>query len=97
MEYKKIYEGDHGTTFYLDCGVDITSSSVRKILFRRPDGSVGEWSALFDPNRPTEVFYRATGDDLDQPGRWLIQTYVEMPTGIWKGRTCGVMVHGDFE
>ena len=65
----------------LDCESDVSLSSVRKILVRKPSGIKVEWSATLDGTN--YIQYTTLAGDLDEVGRWKLQAYVEMPA--WKG------------
>lgn len=77
-----VFVGDTGTEIILDCGVDISTATVRKIRAKRPDGHVKEWVASVSGT--TAVSYTTVDGDLSLEGAWSLQAYVEMPG--WKGR-----------
>lgn len=77
-----MFVGDTGTEVVLNCGVDITTATVRKIRARKPDGKIVEWPAT--QNSTTEIVYSLQAGDLDKAGQWEFQAYIEMPG--WKGR-----------
>lgn len=74
--------GDTGTEITLDCGVDISSATVMKILAKPPRGAVKQWSAQLEGSRT--IKYVLQPNDLHVPGVWVLQAYVEMPG--WQGR-----------
>ncbi len=76
-----VFAGDVGTKIILDCGVDITLSSARSILVRKPTGTKVEWVAALEGTN--SIQYTTLAGDLDEVGRWRLQAYVEMPA--WKG------------
>lgn len=77
-----LFVGDVGTDIVVDCGTDISTSTVRKIRAKKPDGKIVEWSATV--HEGTKLMYKVVDGDLDQSGRWDIQAYIEMPG--WKGK-----------
>lgn len=87
----KVYVGDIGTEIVLDCGVDVSAATVRKILVKKPGAtSAIEWSAVADgTNRIAHV--AATGD-LDVAGTYYLQAYIEMPGWSGRGETAGLEV-----
>ena len=92
---EKTYVGDIGLTISLDCGESVSSSTVRKIKYQRPDGVTGEWVASL--NGTTAIKYvTASTSDLPIAGDWLLQSYVEF--GTWKGHgeTCVFTVFRRF-
>lgn len=78
------HKGDIGTIIKIDLGEDISTATVRKIKYRKPDGTMGEWTAA--AHGTTAVKYTTTAvADLNQVGRWKFQAYIEMPD--WKGHS----------
>jgi len=90
----KVYVGDVGTRIALDAGEDITTQTVLKIKYRKPDGTTGEWSASVEANNYA-VYYTQDGD-LDTAGLWKFQIYIELPTWEGHGETAEYMVNELF-
>ena len=76
-----IFVGDVGTEIVLNCGVDISASTVRKIIARKPNGQRVEWAA--DPFGVDAITYTTLVGDISHAGTMTLQAYVEMPG--WKG------------
>lgn len=76
-----VFAGDIGTKIILDCEDDVSLSSVRKILVRKPTGTKVEWVAALEGTN--SIQYTTLAGDLDEVGRWRLQAYIEMPA--WKG------------
>lgn len=79
-----IFVGDVGTEIRLDCGVDISTSTVQEIHVRKPNGQSVVWAA--DPFGTNFISYTTVTGDINIAGKWLLQAYVEMPD--WRG--CGL-------
>lgn len=77
-----MFVGDTGTELVLNCGVDISSATVRKVRARKPGGQTLEWTA--GQHSATEIVYTLQAGDLNVSGLWKFQAYIEMPG--WKGR-----------
>lgn len=58
-----------------DTGLDLTSATVKKILYVKPDGTQGSWVAT---TNSTSLVYDLLATDIDQSGNWKLQTYVEI-------------------
>lgn len=78
----EVFVGDVGTVISLDCEVDISAASVRRIVVRKPNGHRVQWMAVADGT--TKIKYVTQSGDIDMAGDWDMQAYVELPT--WKGR-----------
>lgn len=77
-----IFVGDVGTEFILDCGVDISTATVRKIIVRKPvTGEKVEWTASAEGTN--SIKYTTIEGDISSPGIMTLQAYIEMPN--WKG------------
>lgn len=77
-----VFVGDVGTEIILNCGVSIVSATSLSIKARKPSGvEVSLQATLLAPN---SLKYVTVAGDLDEPGAWLLQAYVDMPS--WRGR-----------
>lgn len=85
---RKIFVGDVGTVILLDCGVDISTATLVKVLVKPPSGAPREWTGIVVGTRMIEYVIQ-TGD-LNLAGEWRLQAYVEMPG--WSGRGQPVVV-----
>lgn len=77
-----IYVNDQGTEITLDCLQNISTATVMKIIAKNPLGQKKTWSATLQGTN--YVRYLLGSGDIDMPGKWQFQSYIEMPT--WKGR-----------
>jgi hypothetical protein len=65
--------------------LSLSSASVKRILYIKPDGSTGYWTATLTG---TKLIYTTVDGDLDQVGEWAFQPFVEFAGGIkWYGDT----------
>ncbi|GAG54861.1 unnamed protein product [marine sediment metagenome] len=76
----RIYIGDI-PEIELDLIEDISSATVKKIKYKKPDGTIGEWAGTLVGT--TKLKYQTITNDIDQSGNWQLQAYVEM--SVWKG------------
>ena len=86
-----VFVGDTGTKITMDCEDDVSPSSVRKILVRKPSGLKIEWSATLEGTN--FIQYTTLAGDLDEVGRWLLQAYVEMPAWSGSGEVAMLVVN----
>lgn len=70
----KTYLGDIGVVILLDCGQNITSASNYLIKVKRPDGTLVTWTASLSGTN--SITYTTVGNDLNQTGNWLLQSYI---------------------
>ena len=75
--------GDIGTKITLNCVEDISTSTAWIIKYKKPDGTIGQWTAIYEAT--TSIYYVTEEDALDQAGRWTLQAYVELGS-TWIGR-----------
>ena len=78
------YKNDIGTKIEIDIGVPDSEISTAKIIYKKPDGTSGEWIATAESGT-TKIYYITQNGDLDQSGTYFLQPYVELNSG-WKGR-----------
>ena len=81
----KHYVGETGTQVIVDCGVDLTASTVQKLKVKLPDGTLAEWSATVYTidNAPNYLLHITSSSDFGDDGTYEIQSYIEI--GGWKG------------
>lgn len=91
----KIYIGDIGTNIIVDLGSDITTATVKKIKYKKPDGTEGEWLANISGTR--FFTYTSVSGDLDPIGKWILNAYVEMPAWQGHGETFCMVVHDIYK
>lgn len=77
-----VFVGDIGTEIILDCGTDISTGTLFHIEARKPNGTKVTWTAALDGTR--KIKYAVQSGDLNLPGNWALQAYVELPD--WSGR-----------
>lgn len=60
----------------LDTDMDISGYGTMKIVYRKPNGFTGVWTASLYPGTTDSMLYEATETDLDIPGTWAVQAYI---------------------
>ena len=74
--------GDVGTTISIDVGEDISAATAVKIHYKKPDGTVGNWTAsVADDDQSVE--YNTQASDINVVGLWQFQAHITLPT--WNG------------
>ena len=53
----------------------LASATVKKILYKDPNGRVGSWNAT---SSGTTLTYNISTDDVIRAGRWEFQSYIEV-------------------
>jgi len=91
MSRGEIRVGDIGTTFILtikdqdDAVVNVSSSSVRKITFNKPDGTAVSKGADFTTDGSDgKIQYTTILSDLNLAGEWQMQGRVIVGTNTWR-------------
>lgn len=79
-------------TIQMLTGITLTGAQCA-IKFRRPDGTVGFWSATIDPLDATIMYYETDSNDLNLSGEWKLQAFVESPTLRGHGKICDLTVN----
>jgi hypothetical protein len=86
----EIHIGEVGTQFVVTVKdqdgaiVPLDTAVVKKIRFRRPNGTVFERAAGFVTNGADgQISYTSVAADLDTKGDWRLQGYVEVFGGKW--------------
>ncbi len=81
-----IHVGDVGTIIRLTVtenddttAVNVSTASVKKFYFLKPDGTKNSVTAEFNTDGVDgKLKYTAVAGDFDQAGKWWVQAYVEI-------------------
>jgi len=98
-----IHVGDVGTKFRVIIvdedlqPVDVSSATVKKIYFKKGNGSKLVKTALFLTDGKNGVIqYIGISGDVDTPGRWQMQGWVEMPDGKYYSAVATFQVNNNI-
>lgn len=89
MSVDEIHIGDVGTVLEAtikdgDTVVNISSATVKKFKFERPDGSTFEKTASFTTDGSDgKIKYTTEASVLNVVGVWRFQAYLELASGKW--------------
>lgn len=72
-----IFQAQGYITLKLETNLDVSSASDTRILYKKPDGSRGYWTADSIEN-DTILVYDMTNEDLDQAGVWTFQAFATL-------------------
>lgn len=73
----------------LDTHIDLSGYATLQIKFRRPNRTIGKWTATIDPDDNEKMYYETAEADLNLPGMWSLQANAKNnPTnedlhGLW--------------
>ena len=68
-----IFKNQNLLTLTLQTGIDVSGASSALVLYKKPSGSTGTWTATVSGN---DVVYDVQAGDLDEVGTWQIQPKV---------------------
>lgn len=92
----KIYAGAIGVELRLDTGQSLIGATLMKIMVKRPDGSLEEWTAT--QFNSTTIYYVTVDGDLDDAGDYTLQSYAEWGTSSTHlGESVVLKVYGEYE
>ena len=91
----KVYSGDVGVQFIVDCGENITGATNTSLKVKRPDKTEVEWSATI--HESNYLTYTTISGDLEQVGKYYIQASLSL--GVWTGlgETAELIIHDDYK
>ena len=90
MASNKIYVADVGTGFEVDTKSDLATATTTNLLITKPDKTEKTW---IGGKIGTIITYIIVTDDLDQPGEWILNSYVINPSGKWTGESVTFRVY----
>ena len=71
----------------LETGIDLSTMTTLRILYRKPNGTESFWIAAICPADSERILYKTSITDLDLNGIWEFQSYAANATEV---------LHGDF-
>ena len=77
----KVYVDQSNLRITLDTGVNCVAALSRKIKYRDPDNTEGEWSASQHPTNNNYIYYDLESDELFTEGKWTFWSYVVFADG----------------
>ena len=97
----KYYVGDVGTDIILDCEETIIGATDRKIKYKKPDGTIGEWDAEIYDDPESEytnscLKYITIVGDFNQKGLYSVQVNLTLGTWSGSGETADFNVYDPF-
>ena len=73
-----IFVGQFALRLQLTCNQDITSAKTRRIYYKKPNNSIGYWTAAEGDTATGVIYYDFTSPiELPTPGMWKFWTYIE--------------------
>jgi hypothetical protein len=85
---------DVGTIIEIDMDEDLSTVTGQEFHVQKPDGTEVIWPATISPESVAPfalelLTYEIQSGDLDMPGRWIVQPYLQfIGSLLWQG-------HGD--
>jgi len=76
----------------IDTDIDLSGFDEIKILYRKPDGSIGEWEAAVCPDDDTYIQYQCNISTLDMSGTWKLQAFVSNDNEQYHGKWTDLIV-----
>lgn len=68
----QVFKKQSNLIISLDTGTDMSAATEKKILYRKPNGTTGEWVAT---SAGTILSYQLTDTSIDRDGTWSFQAY----------------------
>ena len=79
-------------TIQLLTGIDLSAYATKRVLYKKPDGSTGYWSAGINSADSTIMEITLGSSDLDTNGTWRLQAYVSQGNEQLHGRQVDINV-----
>ncbi len=77
----KVYDTQTMCKFYLNTGVDITGATQRKIKWKKPDGTLGDWTASEEGDPLDGVISYEIVAAPGQFNEWIFWAWIEFSAG----------------
>lgn len=80
-----VYEGTIYDSVDSATPLNISSATIKQIIFRKPSGELLTVDASFSSDGSDgKLRYIFVDGDIDEHGNWAAQAYIDMPAGKWK-------------
>ena len=100
----EVHKNDIGTIFRVtiidenDTIVDVSSASTKRILFKKPNGTLLEKTATFYTNGTDGIIqYITITGDLDTVGVWQLQAYVVLSGNQYRSNITTFKVYRNLD
>ena len=90
-----LYVNFPGQELRIYVGINIDSATHMKIWVKKPDGTISEWIA--EKYNSTTIKYITQEGDLNLPGIYILQSYIEWPERKLPGSTRYMKIYELFE
>lgn len=91
----KVYVGDIGTDIIVNCGSDISDATDRKLMVKKPDGSIVEWDA--DIYQSNYLKYTIVDGDFNLQGVYKLQASLTLSGWSGRGETVNFTVYPVYD
>lgn len=86
-----VRQWDIGTHIQVDIEEPVSTSTARKIVFRKPSTAVVEKEATTG-DTDTTIRYTTVAGDLDESGTWTVEGWVQFADGSWHTGSASLVV-----
>lgn len=91
---EKHYVGEINTEIRVDCGIDVSTASVKKLIIKKPNGQIIERIPTVYNRRYLRYF--TTAEDFDMSGEYELQAYVVTDSWQGYGQTVSFVIYDKF-
>ena len=91
----KHYVGEIGASLLIDTGINVLAATLVRINVLRPDGEEATWDGVV--YQTTIIKHIMQEGDVDVPGIYKLQAYIETETMKLRGETIELYVYDAFE
>ena len=77
----KVYNGQDALKIRLTCSQDITGATVKKIKYKKPDGTEGSWDATVEDEANGIIYYNIQNGDINETGNWTFWAFITFSDG----------------
>ena len=76
-----VYNAQDALKIRLTCSQDITGATVKRIKYRKPDGTESYWTATVEDASSGIIYYNVASGDIDDSGLWVFWAYITFSDG----------------
>jgi len=92
----KIYQDDVGIALTVATGFTLTGGTV-SLKVKKPSGTHVTWAATVDPLDAKNLVYTTLLGDLDEMGKYYLQSFAVLSGQTLRGETTEIEIYGPFQ
>jgi len=93
----KLYQNDVGIDITVATGISLIGATSVALKVKKPSGASATWAATVDGVNVKQLNYATGANDLNEVGRYFIQSYAVVGGKTLYGQTAEIDIYGPYQ